>query len=38
MNARHRLSGEVLGREEDQVGPASVGVVDEGHYIAVVLG
>ena len=38
VNARHRLRGEVLGRKEDQVGRASVGIVHERHYIAVVLG
>ena len=33
-----RLGGEVLGGEDDQVGGTAVGVVDEGHDVAVVFG
>jgi len=38
VNTGDRLGGEVLGGEDDQVRRAAVGVVDEGHDIAVVFG
>ena len=38
VNTRDRLGGEVLGGEDDQVGCAAVGIVDEGHEVAVVFG
>jgi hypothetical protein len=37
VDAGDGVGGEVLGGEDDQVGCAAVGVVDEGHDIAVVL-
>ena len=37
-DAGDRFGGEVLGRENDQIGGAAVGVVDVGHDVAVVLG
>jgi DNA-binding CsgD family transcriptional regulator len=38
VNAGHRLAGEVLRAEDHQVSRASVGIVDEGHDVAVVFG
>ena len=38
VDAGDGFGGEVLGGEEDQVGGAAVGIVDEGHDVAVVLG
>ena len=37
VHSRDRLGREVLGGEDDQVGRAAIGVVDEGHHVAVVL-
>src|SRR5580704_4523662 len=38
VDAGDGFGGEVLGGEDDQIGGAAVGVVDEGHDVAVVLG
>ena len=38
VDAGHRLAGEVLGAEDHQVSRATVGIVHEGHDIAVVFG
>jgi hypothetical protein len=38
VDARDRLAGEILGGEDDQVGGAAVGVMDEDHNVAVVFG
>ena len=38
VNARDWFGREVLGGEDDQVGCAAVGVVDEGHEVAIILG
>src|SRR5271166_6835929 len=38
VHARDGLGGEVLGGEDNQVGGAAAGVVDEGHDVAVVFG
>ena len=38
VNAGHRLSAEILRGQDHQVGGAAVGVVHEGHDVAVILG
>jgi DNA-binding CsgD family transcriptional regulator len=38
VDASHRLAGEILGAEDHQVSRATVGIVHEGHDVAVVFG
>ena len=38
VHAGNGFGGEVLSGEDDQIGGAAVGVVDEGHDVAVVFG